>query len=320
MKKDNTVIVTGGAGFIGSRFVEDLHEDNEYNIIIIDNKSAFDRKSNEVKLLKDHTSFDYNDQKSIEDGLKGMNINTVFHIGACADVLSNNTKKMLDLNFNSSLFWYYFTSAKNIPFIWASSSAVYGNELNNVVSYKFEKVLNEYGLSKLLFDKFMKYDLKVNNANNKRIGLRFFNIFGRGESHKGKNASIPRRFYDLINDGGKIPLFNEEISRDYVHIDDLLKILKYCWKNTVDNGIYNLGSGESIQHSEIAVIIAKQYCAKKNKIFIEDDIIENIPLPNNLKEKFQYFTNAKELPDWVSRYTKNQKEKIKSYVNELFDM
>ena len=91
-------------------------------------------------------------------------------------------------------------------------------------------------------------------------------------------------------------------------------------KNTVDNGIYNLGSGESIQHIEIAKIVAKQYCEKNNKIFIEDEIIENIPLPNSLKEKFQYFTNANELPNWVSRYTKNQKEKIKRYVNELFDM
>jgi ADP-L-glycero-D-manno-heptose 6-epimerase len=309
------IIITGGAGFVGSNLVAYLNKKGRKDIIIIDEFSQKNKYNNIadiefIDVLNFQKGFDY-----LKNVLKNYDIEVVFHIGANADVLINDCNIMLDDNFEHSKFWFYFSKENNIPFIYASSSAVYGNSQCFKVKKECEKPHNEYAFSKWLFDKFVLNNL---NIGNKVIGFRFFNIFGMREFHKGKNASLPYRFFEFIREKGYIDLFDAEIKRDYVYVDDVCEVLYYAWNNEIDNGIYNLGSGNPISHEKLANFVVETLIERK---IIEkgNSYIKKIPMPENLKTKFQFYTIAEELPNWVRYFTINNEIKIKSYINKLIE-
>lgn len=310
------IVITGAAGFIGSNLLNFLNKNGHENIIVVDTLE----KKNYFKNLLNKKFIDFIDHKKGLEHIKKSienykDIKVIFHIGANADVLVGSGNIMLEENFEHSKFWFNFAKERNIPFIYASSSAVYGNSGCFKVDPTCECPHNEYAFSKWIFDNHVRSDL--NKSSNKIIGFRFFNVFGWGEFHKGKNASLPFRFFSFIKEKGVIELFNKDIRRDYVWVRDVCKILYKSWKeNILDSGIYNLGSGNPISHKEIAQLVIDTMIEEKI-IEPKKNYIKLIPIPEELHNRFQYFTKAEDLPEWIEEITKDNIHKMKNYIKQL---
>lgn len=311
-----SIIVTGAAGFVGHNFVKFLNNKGFKNIILVDTLS----KENYFKNL---IGLEYIDFLNFDKGIEFLkssisqykDIEAIFHIGANADVLIEDCNIMMDMNFEHSKFWFSVSKEKNIPFIYASSSAVYGNSNSFQVRLEDEVPHNEYAFSKLAFDNYVRG--QMDKCQNKVIGYRFFNIFGLGEFHKGKNASLPYRFFEFIVTKGFIDLFDMEIKRDYIWIDDICNILYDSWQLELKNGIYNLGSGNPISHQELANLVLEVMLDEEIIKGEREEFIQYIPMPKNLVNKFQFLTKAENLQDWISSKTSNNEKKIKNYIQEL---
>lgn len=317
MKKE-VIVVTGGAGFIGSNIVKELNAQGYVNIVIIDSLTKAEKWRNLVD-LKFIDFVNYSEGiKSISDNLQKYKITGIYHIGANADVSVEDGNCMLDLNFIHSKWYFDYARENGIPFIYASSSAVYGNSNNFSVGSNSEKPHNVYALSKWMFDNYVRSNLDA--CHNKVIGFRFFNVFGLGEFHKGKNASLPFRFFDFIKTKGFIDLFEgaDKIVRDYILVDDLAQTLIYAMENDVESGIYNLGSGMPLSHLEIAEIVVNELI-EHNVINGEiKEYITYISMPDTLKQKFQFYTCAQDLPAWMEHIKfRSIKEKMKDYITAL---
>ncbi|PWG78803.1 NAD-dependent epimerase/dehydratase family protein [Pararcticibacter amylolyticus] len=315
--KQKTIVVTGGSGFVGSNLIKKLNQRGVTNIIIIDNYD--EQKFWNIKNCSfvDYISYK-NELKEIEQQLDKYEIEAILHIGANADVLIKDANLMMASNYEHSKFYLNFCIRRNIPLLYASSSAVYGNSYNCVVGDNFEHPHNVYSWSKWMFDKLVLNN--IDTFTNRVIGLRFFNIFGHGESHKGKNASLPHRFFSFIQNNGYIDLFNKEIQRDYVWVEDVANvILDILYNSSLPNGIYNLGSGNPISHKSLAEIVSNSFIERglKNS---GDRLVRLIPMPDDLTDSFQFFTRAENLHEIVQRYTSNNEEKVKLYINELIDL
>ncbi|MBD3808627.1 MAG: NAD-dependent epimerase/dehydratase family protein [Epsilonproteobacteria bacterium] len=314
--KQKSIVVTGAAGFVGANLVRYLNEQMYENIVLVDTLS----KENYYKNLIGLKYCDFlNFEKGVEflnDSIRQYeNIAAIFHIGANADVLIEDCNIMMEMNFEHSKFWFNIAKEKNIPFIYASSSAVYGNGQSFRVIHEDENPHNEYAFSKLAFDNYVRS--QINTCRNKVIGFRFFNIFGMGEFHKGKNASLPHRFFEFITTKGFIDLFSKEINRDYVWVEDVCRILYNTWQLNIQSGIYNLGSGNPISHEKLASLVI-DVMSEENLINKEkDECIAKITMPQNLVNKFQYLTKAEDLLDWINDITKGNEDKIKLYIRAL---
>jgi ADP-L-glycero-D-manno-heptose 6-epimerase len=310
------VLVTGGCGFVGSNVVKKLNQDGVTDIIIVDNYD--EKKLKNIRLLQFSDYFDYNDGiKATQNFLKSCGkIDLFLHIGANADVLETDIKKVMHENYEFSKSYFEFCCDRNIPFFYASTSAIYGNSKRFSVQPENEDPHNAYAWSKWLFDKYIMANM--HKCNNRVIGFRFFNVFGNGELHKGKNACIANRFVGFIKELGYIDLFKEKITRDYIWAPDLAEIMINVNKDdTIKNGIYNLGSGDPISHREIAEMVVKNYTnIYKSKSDI-DELIKEISMPDHLVGKFQFFTCAEDLLPVVSQITTNNREKMNNYIKQL---
>lgn len=311
-------VVTGGAGFVGSNLVKYLNDRGETDIVIIDTYE--NKKMLNLHDLKFKDFLDFKDgiEKVISQLKAEAPFSAFFHIGANADVLEYNEKVMMYDNYEYSKAYSQFCYTRNIPFIYASSSAVYGNSKKFSVNIENEWPHNTYSWSKWLFDKFVEENYLKTSF--KIYGFRFFNVFGEGESHKGKNASIVNRFVSFINEKGFIDLFNHEIRRDYVYVKDLVNVLYKTYEcNCIPTGIYNLGGGHSISHKEIAEMVVESYLEKGKLTGKKEDYIKIVEMPPTLKERFQFLTLAEDLHPFIKEITDGNVEKMKFYINELID-
>jgi ADP-L-glycero-D-manno-heptose 6-epimerase len=197
--------------------------------------------------------------------------------------------------------------------IYASTSALYGNSRTcRTGAADCEQPLNAYGHSKLLLDRWVRGHL--DQWKSPVVGFRFFNIFGPGESHKAHNASIPTRFFQFVHDTGRIELFEGDIRRDYVHADDVARVLLEAWQSGKPSGVYNLGSGVAISHREIAeraVSVARDVGMR-----VEADPIRVIPMPDVLRGKFQFYTKAEGIASWIAAVTAQPLDKMVRYWTE----
>ncbi len=277
------IIVTGGAGFIGSNIVRRLNSIGIEDIIVIDNmtNSKKHRNLNSVKI------YDYIDKMDFIENIehfKRYKIETIFHQGACSNTLEEDGRYMLHNNYDYSKALLEFAAENNIRFIYASSASVYGDGKNGFEENRLnEYPLNVYAFSKFMFDQYIRG--LIDKVNIQIVGLRYFNVYGPQEMHKGKMASVIYHFHNQILDDGTIKLFrgSENFLRDFVFVDDVVDVNMFFFSNPSFRGIYNCGT--SIPHSflNIAEIMQSLY---------ENVRIEFIEFPEALKGRYQTFTKA----------------------------
>jgi ADP-L-glycero-D-manno-heptose 6-epimerase len=288
MDDRSTIIVTGGAGFVGSNLVRGLNQRGETNILVVDDLSDGHKFTNIVDCdISDYLDLDTFLDRIIKDDHFG-GVKALFHQGACSTTTEWDGKMMMNNNFEYSKTLLDYCDRNTIPFIYASSAAVYGDAKAFSEDRKNETPLNVYGYSKFLFDQFVRR--ATPKLNTQVVGLRYFNVYGPGENHKGSMASVAYHFNNQIKKADKCRLFegsdgyiNGEQRRDFIYVGDLVKV--NCWflDNPDKSGIFNLGTGKSQSFNEVANAVIKWHGHGE---------IQYIPFPEGLKEAYQSFTEA----------------------------
>ncbi|MGY6027247.1 ADP-glyceromanno-heptose 6-epimerase [Phytobacter sp. AG2a] len=277
------IIVTGGAGFIGSNIVKALNDKGITDILVVDN-------------LKDGTKFvnlvdlniaDYMDKEDfliqIMAGEDFGDIDAVFHEGACSSTTEWDGKYMMDNNYQYSKELLHYCLEREIPFLYASSAATYGGRTSNFIeSREYEQPLNVYGYSKFLFDEYVRQVLP--EANSPVVGFRYFNVYGPREGHKGSMASVAFHLNTQLNNGESPKLFegSDNFKRDFVYVGDVAAVNLWFWENGV-SGIFNLGTGRAESFQAVADAALA---------FHQKGSLEYIPFPDKLKGRYQAFTQA----------------------------
>lgn len=282
------IVVTGGAGFIGSRIVKKLNQEGYTNIIVVDDLTDGSKFTNIV----DCRIVDYIDKQDfLNQILKNeitYSISSFFHQGACSVTMELNGHYMMKNNFDYSKHLLHYAINKKIPFIYASSASVYGNNVISTMEQQYERPLNIYGYSKLLFDNYVRRLLAT--TENQIVGLRYFNVYGSGETHKGDMASVVFHWNQQIVKTGVIKVFegcdgydHGEQSRDFIYVDDVVNVNIWFFKHTDQKGIYNVGTGKSRSFNEVARTVLN---------FHQQGSIQYIPFPQHLYKHYQKFTQA----------------------------
>jgi ADP-L-glycero-D-manno-heptose 6-epimerase len=297
------IVVTGAAGFIGSNLVKALNARGESDILAVDNLSRADKFSN----LVDCEIADYLDKEhfraALDAGSFDGEIAAILHQGACSDTMQTDGRYMMDNNFRYSSDLLAYCQSESVPLIYASSAAVYGAGPVFKEGRANEKPLNVYGYSKFLFDQVVRRRWEDNSA--QVVGLRYFNVYGPRERHKGRMASVAMHCFDQFNESGKVKLFEGsggyaagEQRRDFISIDDVVKVNLYFLDNPEKSGIFNAGTGASQTFNDVAAatINALRLAEGKNALplseLVTQHMIEYGPFPPALKEKYQSFTEA----------------------------
>ncbi len=305
-------IITGALGFVGSNLFHQLKNSEQGKIILIDSSVSHEKIKN--KNMEDQIILDSElDQKEIKKLCKHK-FESIFHIGANTDVNCDDQDLMITKNYKSSVEWFKFANNAKCDLIYASTSAVYGNSKKFSITPENENPENEYSRSKLMFDNYVRENI----SNFKKIlyGFRFFNVFGKGEEHKKLNSSMPKRFFDMLMNDQKVELFDENISRDYVCVKALCRVLINYKKLNLHNGIYNLGSGNPISHKRVLEIVISVINKELLTKYDERNIVK-IQLPDRLKNRFQFYTKAEDLNSSIAFETSNNISSIEKYIQDL---
>ncbi len=302
------IIVTGAAGFIGSNIVQALNGRGEKNIIAVDNFERADKFRNLVDLeiadfLDKHDFPDW-----LEDHGADAQIKAVFHQGACSDTMETDGRYMMENNYRYTMQLLEFCSAHQVPLIYASSAAVYGGGQVFEEKREHESPLNIYGYSKFLFDQVVRARLADPVAAAKLpqvVGLRYFNVYGPRESHKGRMASVAFHHVNQFRETGQVKLFGPwdgyeagEQSRDFVYVKDAVAINLYFYDNPGISGIFNCGTGRAQPFNDIAVTVVNTLRAEAGEAevtrvqMVKDGLLDYIDFPDALKGKYQSYTRA----------------------------
>lgn len=298
-----TYIVTGAAGFIGANLVKALNAAGIKRVIAVDDLTQGDRFAN----LVDCDIDDYLDKDeflaALDRGAFNGAVTALLHQGACSDTTESNGRYMMQNNYRYSRRLLDFCLVQKTPFIYASSAAVYGVHTEFRESPEFEGPLNVYGYSKFLFDQFVRRQQA--SFQSQVVGLRYFNVYGPREQHKGRMASVAFHFFNQYRNAGKVRLFegsggygNGEQLRDFVSVEDVVKVNLYFLKNSIKSGIYNCGTGVAQSFNDVAVA-AINACRKSRgegaltlAAMQAQGLIEYIPFPQDLTGKYQSYTQA----------------------------
>ena len=274
------IVVTGGAGFIGSNIIKGLNDAGEAEILVVDNLSNGE-KHLKLNSLSIADYIDKNDYLSNLDKLQ--NVSTVFHQGACSSTTEQDGKYMMFNNYEYSKILLNYCLKNKINFIYASSAAVYGNgEKGFIEERESEYPLNVYGFSKFAFDNYVRRILP--KAESQVMGLRYFNVYGPQENHKGRMASVAFHLFHQLQETGKMKLFEGSagFNRDFIHVADTVKINLHFYESKT-SGIFNAGTGKTRSFEDIATTLQHLHGSGE---------LENIPFPEDLRGKYQEFTEA----------------------------
>ena len=299
-----TIVVTGAAGFIGSNIVKALNARGETDILAVDNLSKGDKF---VNLVGCEIS-DYLDKQDfislIGSGDFDGEITAILHQGACSDTMNHDGKYMMENNYQYTLELFEFCQAEEVPFLYASSAATYGKGTTFKEDRQYEGPLNVYGYSKFLFDQILRRRM-AEGLTAQVAGFRYFNVYGPQEQHKGRMASVAFHNFNQYRETGKVKLFggydgyaDGTQSRDFVSVEDVVKVNLYFLDNPDKSGIFNLGSGRAQPFNDVAVATVNACRRHEGKPalslaeLVEQGILEYIDFPDALKGKYQSFTQA----------------------------
>lgn len=285
-------IVTGGAGFIGSVFISRLNEFGANDILVVDDLGSSDKWQN----LQGKVFSDYLHKAKFRELLLSNadlgEVDAIIHLGACSSTTETNAEYVLDNNYRYSRTVAEWAVRKNVRLVYASSAATYGDGshgFNDDEDALAElRPLNVYGFSKHLFDRWVKR----NNLFTKVAGLKFFNVFGPNEYHKGDMRSVVLKAKEQIDRDGKVRLFKSyrakfrdgEQKRDFVYVKDCAEVIWWLVEHPDTNGLFNLGSGEARSWLDLIHAVAKAMHRSPEIEFVE--------MPEAMRAKYQYFTEA----------------------------
>jgi ADP-L-glycero-D-manno-heptose 6-epimerase len=282
------IVVTGGAGFIGSNLVHALNARGRTDIIVVDDLNDGHKFANlATAQIADYFDRDEFRRCFVENVPALRNLECVYHLGACSDTTEWNGRYMLDNNFGYSKTMLAGCQARRIPLVYASSAAVYGARPACVEGPAHEHPLNVYGYSKLLFDQYVRRHLPTARA--PVFGLRYFNVYGPGEQHKQRMASVIFHFNRQVQTDGVVRLFGAshgvgpgEQRRDFVHVADAVEATLWCGDQH-GGGIFNCGTGTSATFNEVARAVLDWHGRGR---------IEYVPFPDDLRAAYQAHTRA----------------------------
>jgi len=296
------VVVTGAAGMIGSNLVRGLNAIGIDDVIAVDDLTDGPKYRN----LIDAKISDYFDKGEFYTRFAKCEfgrVDAVLHQGACSDTMEHNGRFMLDTNYRCSKDLLDACQAQGTRLLYASSAATYGGSASFREEPEFERPLNVYGYSKLLFDNVVRRMLA--GSKTQVAGFRYFNVYGPREQHKGRMASVAFHHFNQFRESGKVKLFGEyggygpgEQSRDFVFVDDVVAVNLWFLQNPGKSGIFNLGTGRAQPFNDVAVATVNAARALKGETaqsqaeLVKQGLIEYIEFPQALVGKYQCFTQA----------------------------
>lgn len=283
------IIVTGGAGFVGSNIVKNLNDRGIHEILVVDDLTDGKKFKNIVDCrMSDYVDKDDFIKQLIHSPTHYGKLKAIFHQGACSDTTEWNGHFMMKNNYEYSKQLLHVALALKVPFIYASSAAVYGNQQIFQESPEFEKPLNVYGYSKLLFDQYVR-QIQARSST-QIVGLRYFNVYGPREFHKGGMASVALHNHLQLQEQGWVKLFEGsngyaagEQRRDFIYVEDVVKVNFWFFDHPEHSGIFNVGTGKSQTFKEISEAVIAWHGRGH---------IEFIPFPKHLQGCYQAFTEA----------------------------
>ena len=296
------IIVTGAAGFIGSAFIWRLNEAGITDILAVDKMRDGEKWLN----LRKRDYSDWVDRDDLFTWLSvpenAEKITGVVHMGACSATTEQDGDFLMSNNYGYSKKLWEFCTKQQIPYVYASSAATYGaGELGYEDEVSPEELkrlmpLNKYGYSKKYFD---DWAFKQKETPSQWVGVKFFNVYGPQEYHKGRMASMVFHTFNQFRENGGVKLFKShkegfadgEQLRDFVYIKDVVDVLFFFLTEKVPSGVYNLGTGEARSFLDLSMETMKN--ASQNDKLQVSDVIEFVPMPEDLRGRYQYFTEAR---------------------------
>ena len=282
-------IVTGGAGFIGSNLVRALLDRGHDDVVVVDDLCDGHKFVNISSLpIADYLDKDDLLERLESDKAFARGIKAIFHEGACSETTEWDGRYMMRNNYAYSQRLLHFCLEHGTPYIYASSAAVYGGAKQFVEDPVFEDPLNVYGYSKLQFDRYVR---RVASAPDSQVvGLRYFNVYGPGEQHKGSMASVAFHFNNQVRESGEARLFegtegygDGEQLRDFVYVDDICDVNLWYLDNPQVSGIFNAGTGRAQSFNDVANAVIAWHGKGK---------IKYVPFPEHLVGAYQSYTQA----------------------------
>ncbi|MBU0502214.1 MAG: ADP-glyceromanno-heptose 6-epimerase [Candidatus Margulisbacteria bacterium] len=286
------IILTGGAGFIGSCFLAKLNEQGEKQVLVVDHDDSAQKMAN----LKGKDFLDFIEKekfiKEVEKGKLSKDVKAIFHIGACSSTMETDAEYLRQNNLEYSKTLAKWSLDNSLPFFYASSAATYGDGEQGYSDQDSKipnlKPLNLYGQSKQDFDLW----LFEHQLTSKVVGFKYFNVYGPNEYHKEAMRSLVVKAYQQIKKDQKIRLFKSykpeykdgEQQRDFIYIKDATNLMWEFYQNQQVKGIYNIGTGRARTWNDLATAIFTALSLPVN--------IEYIEMPESIKDKYQYFTEA----------------------------
>jgi ADP-L-glycero-D-manno-heptose-6-epimerase len=326
------IVVTGAAGFIGSNLVRGLNRRGYTDILAVDDLTEGDKFRNLVgSNIADYMHKDDFRERVLKGELP--KIEAVLHQGACSDTTERNGHYMLDNNYRVTLELFEYCQAQRVPFVYASSAAVYGAGPVYVEDPANEAPLNVYGYSKYLFDQVLRRRMRELAA--PVVGLRYFNVYGPQEQHKGRMASVAFHNYNEFQQGGHVRLFggwdgygDGGQMRDFVHVDDVVEVNLHFIDHPEVSGIFNCGSGRAQPFNDVASTVVNSIRLARGESeltldeLVRQGLLRYIPFPDDLKGRYQSHTQADLTQLRAAGYDKPFKDVqtgVAQYVQKLLD-
>lgn len=291
------ILITGGAGFIGSVIANQIADEGKYRAVVCDMFGSSEKWRN----LSKHQIFEIISPDEVMYWLESNadNLKAVVHLGAISSTTETDVDLILGNNFSLSKHLWHWCSENKKPFIYASSAATYGDgeqgfdDDPSLEAISKLRPMNAYGWSKWLFDQFVAASVRRGDTTPPQwVGLRFFNVYGPNESHKGSQQSVVSQIYPHASMGRPVKLFKSYHDdypdggqrRDFIYVKDCARVVKWLIEKPDVSGIYNLGTGVARSFEDLANAVFAALGAEPR--------IQYIDIPDQIKDKYQYFTQA----------------------------